>query len=121
MDWDFGDILLAMLAFYFWFMFISMFIRVFGDIFRRTDLSGAAKAGWLLLIVLLPFLGILLYMVSRPPLTAEEVRMTEGASQVHRTSLRHSAADEVAKLAELRDNGTLSEEEFQRLKAKVLA
>jgi hypothetical protein len=66
MDWDFGDIFLTMVLLYFWFMLIWMFIGVFADIFRRTDLSGAGKAGWLLLIVLLPFLGILIYAVSRP-------------------------------------------------------
>lgn len=81
MDWDFGDIFLTMLAFFFLFTFIWMFIAVFADIFRRRDLSGAAKAGWLILIVLLPFLGILIYMISRPPPTEEDLKMMEAPSQ----------------------------------------
>lgn len=72
MDWDFGDIFLTMVLFYFWFMLIWMFISVFADIFRRGDLSGMAKAGWLILIVILPFLGILIYAVSRPGLMTDE-------------------------------------------------
>ena len=71
MDWDFGDIFLTMVLFYFWFMLIWMFISVFADIFRRHDLSGMGKAGWLILIVILPFLGILIYAISRPSLGAD--------------------------------------------------
>lgn len=120
MDWDFGDILLTMLSFYLWFMFIWMFIGVFSDIFRRQDLSGAAKAGWLLLVVLLPFIGILVYTATRPPPSAEEVRMMETASHRGRASGGHSVADEVAKLADLRSKGVISEEEFERLKTKAM-
>ena len=65
-NWDFGSVLGAMLVFYFWVIFIWMFIRVFADIFRRSDIHGGAKAGWVLLIVILPFIGILIYLVARP-------------------------------------------------------
>ena len=66
MAWNFGDILLTMLALFFWAALIWMFIGVFADIFRRHDLSGGAKAGWAFLIVVLPFLGILIYLIARP-------------------------------------------------------
>ena len=75
MDWDFGDIFLTMVLLYFWFMLIWMFIGVFADIFRRPDLGGVGKAGWLILIVILPFLGVLIYAASRPTLAAEDPRV----------------------------------------------
>lgn len=80
MDWDFGDIFLTMVLFYFWFMLIWMFIGVFADIFRRADLSGMGKAGWLILIVILPFLGILIYAASRPSLAADDPRVSNTRS-----------------------------------------
>ena len=64
-NWTFGDVLWSMVVFFFWFMFIWMFIAIFSDIFRR-DLSGWSKAGWIILIVVLPFLGILIYLIVRP-------------------------------------------------------
>ena len=67
MQWNFGDILLTTLAIFVWAALIWMFILVFGDIFRRRDLSGVAKAGWVFLIVILPFVGCLIYLIARPP------------------------------------------------------
>ena len=64
-DWTFGDFLWGMLVFLFWFMAIWIFITVFADIFRRSDLSGWGKAGWVLLIFILPFLGALIYIGTR--------------------------------------------------------
>ena len=120
MDWDFGDIFLTMLAFYLWFLVIWMFISVFADIFRRHDLSGFAKAGWLFLIVVLPFLGILIYMISRPPPSPEEVAMIQAAERGVATGAGYSVADEVSKLADLRASGAISDEEFGRLKAQAM-
>jgi hypothetical protein len=68
-DFDLGDLLIAMVAFSFMFMYIWMFIGVFADIFRRHDLSGGAKAGWVLLIFVLPLLGVLIYLIARPSVT----------------------------------------------------
>ena len=56
-EWSFGNVLWAMIVFFFWFMFIWMFIAIFADIFRRNDISGGVKAGWIILIVILPFIG----------------------------------------------------------------
>ena len=67
MEWNFGNILLTTLAIFVWAALIWMFIAVFGDIFRRRDMSGLAKAGWVFLIVVLPFLGVLFYLIARPP------------------------------------------------------
>jgi Phospholipase_D-nuclease N-terminal len=70
MEWTFGTLLWSMLVFFFWFMFIWMFVAIFADILRR-DLSGWAKAGWIVLIVVLPFLGILIYLIARPKTAAQ--------------------------------------------------
>lgn len=115
MDWNFGDIILTMLAFFFWFTFIWMFIGAFTDVLRRTDLSGWAKAGWIAMITILPLLGVLAYMVTRPPPTAEELASRQNAGG------GYSRADEVSKLVALRDKGELTDEEFNRLKANALA
>jgi len=110
-EWTFGSVLWAMIVFFFWFMLIWMFIGVFADIFRRNDLSGGAKAGWLLLIFILPFFGILIYLIARPKMTAQErERRISG----------YSAADEVAKLAKLRDEGKITAEEYEKMKQQAL-
>ncbi|MGH2636614.1 MAG: SHOCT domain-containing protein [Actinomycetota bacterium] len=120
MDWSFGDFLWAMIVFFFWFMFIWMFIGVFSDIFRRNDLSGGAKAGWIILLVLLPFLGILIYMIARPKMTEQDKQMLAEAHEQQRRLEGYSSADEIAKLAKLRDEGKISAEEYERLKSKAM-
>jgi Phospholipase_D-nuclease N-terminal len=79
-DYGFGDFLWTMLAFFFWFMLIWMFIAVFADIFRRRDLSGGAKAGWILLIFILPLFGILIYVIARPSVTDQDREMASAAA-----------------------------------------
>jgi hypothetical protein len=117
---DLGDLLWAMLAFFFWFMVIWIFIAAFGDIFRRDDLSGWGKAGWILLIFLVPFLGVLIYMIARPRMTDQDRRLAATAAERERRISGYSAADEIAKLAQLRDSGELSPKEYERLKSQAL-
>jgi Phospholipase_D-nuclease N-terminal len=81
-EWSFGDVIWAMIVFYFWFLFIWAFIRVFADIFRRDDLPGWAKAGWTLLIVVVPFLGILIYLIARPRRTGQYRQMMTEAEEL---------------------------------------
>jgi Phospholipase_D-nuclease N-terminal/Short C-terminal domain len=120
-NWTFGDVLWSMLIFFFWCMFIWMFIAIFSDIFRRDDLSGWGKAGWILLIVVLPFLGILIYMIVRPKPTEAEIQQMAMARQpAYGGGGGRSAADEIAKAAELRDSGKITPAEFDQLKAQAL-
>ncbi|GAA1737313.1 PLDc N-terminal domain-containing protein [Luedemannella helvata] len=121
MDWDFGDVLLTMLAFFFWFLFIWMFIAAFADIFRREDLSGWAKAGWIVLLVVLPLLGILIYMIVRPKMTEQDKRMLTELQEQQRRAAGYSAADEIDKLARLHAEGKLTAEEFAQLKQRAMA
>ena len=119
MEWNFGDILLTMLALFFWASLIWMFIGVFADIFRRHDLSGLAKAGWVFLIVLLPFLGILIYLIARPPVA--DMDLPPVGERSENTYTRISAADEIEKAARLQAAGAITPAEFAAIKEQALA
>jgi type VI protein secretion system component VasK len=119
-EWNFGDVLWGMLVFFFWFMAIWIFIAVFADIFRRNDISGWAKAGWILLIFLVPFLGALIYIIARPKMTAQDKELLERSQEAQRRAEGYSAADEVAKLAKLRDEGKITADEYEEMKKKAM-
>ena len=119
-EWTFGSVLWAMVVFFFWFMLIWIFIGVFADLFRRNDLSGWAKAGWLVLIFIIPFIGILIYMIARPKMTEQDRQMAAQYEQQQRRLSGYSAADEVEKLAKLRDAGELTAEEYEAAKARAM-
>ena len=114
------DLFWAMVLFLFWFMIIWIFIGVFADIFRRNDLSGLAKAGWLLLIFVLPFIGLLIYMIARPKMTEQDKQMMQAAQERERRASGYSAADEVAKLSKLRDEGKITAEEYEAMKKQAM-
>ncbi len=116
----FGEILWSMLIFFFWFMAIWIFIMIFADIFRRNDLSGVAKAGWIILIFILPFIGAMIYLIARPKMTEQDKEMMEQAQQAQARMSGYSAADEVAKLAKLRDEGKITAEEYEAAKKKAM-
>ena len=119
-DWTFGSVIWAMVVFFFWFMLIWMFIAVFADIFRRNDIGGGAKAGWIILIFVIPLIGILIYMIARPKMTEQDKEMIEQAQEAQRRIQGYSAADEVAKLATLRDEGKITAEEYEEMKRKAM-
>ena len=118
-EWNVGSVLWTMLVLFFWVMAIWIFIAIFADIFRRNDLSGWAKAGWIFLIFIVPFLGALIYIIARPKMTAQDKEMMEQAQEAQRRVSGYSPADEIAKLAELRDKGEISAEEYTDLKRKA--
>jgi hypothetical protein len=120
MEWTFGTVLWSMVVFFFWVAFLWMFISVFADIFRR-DLSGWAKAGWIALIVLLPFLGVLIYMIARPRMTAEDRRPVWERQETRGRVDGPSTADEIAKAALLHDEGKITADEFEQLKQQALS
>jgi hypothetical protein len=115
---------------FFLFMFIWIFIVLLTDIFRDHELSGWGKAGWILLLIILPLIGSLIYIIVRGPSMAErsakqaaaaQAQMDDYIRQTVASSSGGGAADELSKLAALRDSGTISEDEFQAMKAKVVA
>ena len=119
----------TMLEFFVWVIWIWLLIWVFIDIFRSHDLSGWAKALWFLFVLLIPLIGVLVYLIARGGSMHEraaqqakrEDEETRRYIQQAAASSPASAADQLAKLADLRDRGVISEQEFEREKAKVLA
>ena len=117
---DFGEFLWGMVIFFFWVMYIWMFIAIFGDIFRRDDIGGWHKAGWIFLIFWLPFLGIILYLVSRPKMTAQDQAMMEAMQERERRAAGYSPADEIDKAKKLLDSGAITADEFEAMKKKAM-
>jgi hypothetical protein len=117
-EWEFGTFLWAMLAVFFWFAVIWMFVGIFADITRR-DMSGWAKAGWVLVIVVLPFLGILIYLVVRPK-PVDDRSLGEPRLTASHQRRGYSPADDIATAARLHDEGRISAEEFEHLKQQAL-
>ena len=117
----FWDVVWSMVIFFFWFMFIWIFIQVFADIFRRNDMTGAMKAVWIFVIIILPFLGCLIYMITRPKVTAQDVQMMTRAEAAMGAASQVSTADELSKLAQLKESGAITDAEYQSLKAKLVS
>jgi hypothetical protein len=121
------DLFWAMLWFFLWIAWLLLLFRVFMDIFR-ADTSGWAKAGWSVLILFLPFLGVLIYLIAEGgDMARRSVEQAQAIDQAQRAYIREAAgsgggtADELEKLAGLREKGVLSNEEFEAQKAKLLA
>jgi hypothetical protein len=120
----FGEALLTALELALLFMWIWIAIGVVVDIFRSRDLSGWAKAAWLLLIVMVPLIGVLIYLIARGQKMSEHaVKYAQDQDNAFRDYVRSAAAspaDDIAKLEDLKNRGVLSDEEFQRAKHKAL-
>ncbi len=120
-DVGFWDVIWGMVFFFFWFMAIWIWITCLSDIFRRNDMSGGSKAIWIVAIIFLPLLGCLIYMIMRPKMTPQDVQMLAQSEAAMKAAGGVSTADELAKLTQLRDAGTITIPEYEALKAKLLA
>ena len=123
-----GDVFWSMLWFFMFFIWIWLLIVVFSDIFRSDDMSGWSKAIWTIFVIVLPYLGVLVYLIARGHKMSEHAaHAAQAQDAAMRTYVQSvagsstSAADEIARLADLRDKGTITPEEFERAKAKILA
>jgi hypothetical protein len=118
-----GDALLTVLELALLFLWIWIAIGVIFDVFRSTDLSGWGKAAWLLVIVIIPLIGVLIYVIARGHKMTEHALAREQDAAVRGSvgSAGASPADDIAKLDELRRRGVISDEEFERAKARALA
>ena len=122
-----GGVFLSMLYFFLFFIWIWILITVFADIFRSHDMGGWAKAGWTIFVVVLPFLGVLIYLIARGK-SMQERAMQRAAQQerdfrgyVQEAAGGTSSADQLSKLADLKERGVLTDAEFETEKAKVLS
>ena len=120
------DVFLSMLWFFLWMLWIFLVIRIIMDVFASDDMSGWAKGAWIVAIILLPLVGVLVYVIARGGSMRDRQQREEYAQeQAFRASVKEaagsSAASELSKLAELRQRGVLTEAEFEREKVKILS
>lgn len=126
-SYPFFHVLWSMLIFFAWVIFIWIAITVLIDVFRRHDLSGWGKAGWTILIVILPWLGVLIYLiVNHQGMTERRYKEASDAQAqfdqyVRTTAGSGGATSEIERAKELLDAGTITQAEFDALKAKALA
>jgi hypothetical protein len=124
--WGDGQVAYSILWFFLFFIEVWLSVSIFIDIFRSHDLKGWAKALWILLVLVLPLIGILAYFIFRgDKLRAHQIEAPQSQQEFARDYLQrvtggHSMADEISKLVELKNNGTITEAEFERMKAHVI-
>ena len=125
-EYTFGQGLLTVLTIFVFMAWILVLVTILSDLFSDHSLSGWAKAFWVLFLIFIPFLAALIYLIARGSGMRERAIKKHDEQQkqleayVKQTAGGASAADEVAKLAKLRDEGTITAEEFERQKAKAL-
>jgi type VI protein secretion system component VasK len=127
-SWQVGEVLWTFIWFTFIFIWIWLAISVFIDIFRSHDLSGVAKAIWILFIIVVPLLAILIYLIVRgDKMRVHAVEAAKAQDEAAQEYIRQAAgtasspADELHRLADLKDRGVIDQAEFDRLKAKVIS
>ncbi len=126
-SYPFLNIFWDMLIFFAWVIFIWIAITVLIDVFRRHDASGWVKAGWVIFVVLIPWIGVLVYLIVNHQGMAErrikEVQTSQAQfdEYVRKTAGTGGAASEIEKAKELLDKGTITQAEFDAIKAKALA
>ena len=126
-DYPFLDLLWTMVVFFLWIMWFWLLFTVFADIFRRRDLSGWGKTAWLIFAIVLPFLGVFVYLITQNVGMTERnlERAREQRAQfddyVRQTAGGGGAAAEIDKAKQLLDSGAITQAEFEALKQKALA
>jgi hypothetical protein len=121
----FGQVMWTILVLFAWILFFWLLFAVFGDLFRRHDISGWGKAAWSIFVIFLPFLGCFVYLITQGRHIAERNVQDAQAAQAqldsHIKSVAGGSADQIAKAKELLDSGAISQVEYDQLKAKALA
>jgi hypothetical protein len=126
-DFGTGQVFLSMLWFFLFFIWIWLLIVVFSDIFRSHDMGGFAKFMWVLFVIILPYLGVFVYLIARGHKMAEHAQQAAAAQDAaakayiqQAAGTTGSTADEIQRLADLKAQGVLSDAEFEAGKAKAL-
>ena len=124
-DYPFLDVFWTILIFFFWVIWIWIVITVLIDVFRRHDIGGWAKAAWTIFVVILPWLGVLIYLIAEHDGMRErgmkEAQAQEQAFDEYVRDTTGGSADEIAKAKGLLDSGAITQQEFDALKAKALS
>jgi hypothetical protein len=126
-DYPFLDVLWTLIIFFVWIIWFFLLFRVIVDIFRRKDIGGGSKTLWLLFVILLPFLGVFVYLiVNSDEMADRDARQAQASQQQFDSYVKEvagsgGAAAEIDKAKQLLDSGAITQEEFNSLKAKALA
>ena len=124
-DYPFLDVLWTMFIFFIWILWFILLFRVIADIFRRRDIGGGGKTLWILFVILLPFLGVFVYLIAEGREMADRDMQHAQASQQqfdsYVKSVAGGSASEIEKAKQLLDSGAITQAEFDSLKAKALA
>ena len=127
-DYPFLDVFWTMLIFFVWIAWFMLLFRVFGDLFRRSDIGGGSKVLWTIFVILVPFLGVFIYLIvnsngmaerTNQQVQAQEAQMADYVKSVAGSG--GGAAAEIEKAKGLLDTGAISQTEFDAIKAKALA
>ncbi len=125
-SFSFGDALAVVFEIFIFVIWLWIYITIFSDLFRDHELSGWGKAGWVLFIVVIPFLGALVYLIARHSGMRERTLKAQAEAKHHmdayiQQQAHSSPADELHKLSDLKDKGAISAQEFEKAKEKLLA
>jgi hypothetical protein len=124
-DYPFLDVLWTMFIFFLFVIWIWILITVFSDIFRRKDIGGGTKALWIIFVILLPYLGVLVYLIANHDGMAdrnvEQMQKQQQATDDYIKSVAGGSAAEIEKAKSLLDSGAITQAEYDAIKAKALA
>ena len=126
-DYPFLDVMWSMFIFFIWVAWFMLLFRIIGDIFRRHDIGGGGKTGWLIFVLILPFLGVFIYLIAESQGMAErdmermQAQQAQFDSYVRETAGSGGAAAEIEKAKQLLDSGAITQSEFDAIKTKALA
>ena len=126
-DYPFLDVLWTMFIFFAWIIWFWLLITVFSDLFRRHDTSGFAKVLWIIFVIVLPFLGVFIYLIAEHEgmternIAAQQQAMAQTDDYIRSVASQSDSTAQIAKAKELLDSGAISASEYDALKAKALA
>jgi hypothetical protein len=124
-DYPFLDVFWTIIIFFFWVIWIWIVITVLVDVFRRHDIGGFAKALWVIFVVIVPWLGVLIYLIvehdGMRDRSMQQAQAQKAALDDYVRGAAGGSADEIAKAKELLDSGAITQQEFDALKAKALS
>ena len=116
-----GEFLLWLVWIFLFVIWFWLLITIFADLFRRHDINGWVKALWIIFVIVLPFLGILIYLITQSHGIAERnVKQAQAEQEQLRQIVGTSSADELMKLDQLKASGSITDDEYQRMRAKVI-
>jgi len=125
-DYPFLDVMWTMLVFFAWIIWFWLLITVFSDLFRRHDTSGFAKVLWIVFVIVLPFLGVFIYLIAEGKgmaernAAAQQQAMAQTDDYIRSVASQSDSTEQIAKAKQLLDSGAISASEYDTLKAKAL-